>query len=80
MARERKDSILPWLGIHPYRCYICKHRFYLFQPPVLRHLAGPITAPAANLGAPAAKLTPAAKLKPEPIKSPIRPWDTDVIT
>jgi len=75
MARERKDSILPWLGVHPYRCYICKHRFYLFQPPVLRQLGSPIGVPAAKLSA------PAAKPKTEPIKSPaIRPWDTDVLT
>jgi hypothetical protein len=30
------------LGVRPQRCYICKVRFYLFQPAILRTLASPI--------------------------------------
>jgi hypothetical protein len=41
-ARIARDSILRMLGVRPQRCYICKVRFYLFQPAILRTLASPI--------------------------------------
>jgi hypothetical protein len=47
ISRIRKDSILRMLGAHPQRCYICKIRFYLFQPRILKTLASTIEAPAA---------------------------------
>ena len=45
-TRVRKDSILRMLGVYPHRCYICKIRFYLFQPGILKTLARPIETPA----------------------------------
>ena len=63
-ARVRKDSILRILGVHPQRCYICKVRFYLFQPGILRTLAAPIETPA----------SPGLKTPPLPS------WDTDLLT
>ena len=37
-TRVRKDGLLRVLGIHAFRCYICRSRFYLFQPSLLRSL------------------------------------------
>ncbi len=48
-ARIRKDPILRMLAVHPHRCYNCKARFYLFQPGILKTLAGPIGARALRL-------------------------------
>jgi hypothetical protein len=39
ISRIRKDSILGVLGFQPQRCYICKVRFYLFQPGILKTVA-----------------------------------------
>ena len=39
ISRIRKDSIVKLFGFQPQRCYICKVRFYLFQPGILRTLA-----------------------------------------
>jgi hypothetical protein len=51
--RLRKDWILRKLGVHPQRCYVCRIRFYLFQPGILKTLTNPIETPAAaNLKAP----------------------------
>ena len=47
VSRIARDSILRLLGLRPQRCYICKIRFYLFQPSILRTLASPMKAPAA---------------------------------
>ncbi len=47
VSRVRKDFILRMLGVYPHRCYICKVRFYLFRPSILRTLASPIETSAA---------------------------------
>jgi hypothetical protein len=44
-SRIRKDRILRMLGVHPHRCYICKVRFYLFQPSILKTRVSPIETP-----------------------------------
>jgi len=41
-ARTHTDSIVRLLGVHPQRCHMCRVRFYLFQPGILRTLADPI--------------------------------------
>ncbi len=45
-ARVRGDSLRRMLGVHPQRCHICRLRFYLFQPGILKTLARPIESPA----------------------------------
>ena len=42
-TRLRKDGLLRFFGVQAYRCYICRVRFYLFQPAILRSL---VTEPA----------------------------------
>lgn len=66
-TRIRKDSILGRLGVHPQRCYICRVRFYIFQPGILRTLVSPVSTPAA----------PGHK----PLKTPaLQSLDTDLLT
>ncbi len=46
--RASKDGVLRLLDVYPQRCYICRGRFYLFQPAILKTvLADPDAAPAA---------------------------------
>jgi hypothetical protein len=53
ISRIRKDSIVRLLGFQPQRCYVCKVRFYLFQPGILKTVAGAGKVPAeAELKAP----------------------------
>jgi len=63
-TRLRKDAILSAVGIHSFRCHICRLRFYLFQPSILWSIA-----------AEPAQLTTASELKP--LKTPaLGSWDT----
>jgi hypothetical protein len=49
----RKDSILRMLGFRAQRCYLCKARFYLFQPVILKTVANAGNPPrGADLEAP----------------------------
>jgi len=35
-THQKKDSVLSALGVRAFRCHICRLRFYLFQPAILR--------------------------------------------
>ena len=39
ISRLFRDSFARKLGIHPQRCYMCRLRFYLFKPSLLRGFA-----------------------------------------
>jgi hypothetical protein len=47
-----KDAVLRSLGLHPQRCYICRARFYSFNPNHFRSLIAALNGPS---GAPRVK-------------------------
>lgn len=52
ISRIRKDYFVRLLGFQPQRCYICKVRFYLFQPGILKTLMRADNAKVAEIQAP----------------------------
>ena len=45
ISRRLADPVLSCLGIHPQRCYMCRVRFYLFQPYGLRSFLSALDRP-----------------------------------
>jgi len=49
ISRRLADGLLACLSVRPQRCYMCRSRFYLFQPAGLRALLRALDQP--SLGA-----------------------------
>ena len=48
ISRRVGDGALAWMGVHPQRCYMCRSRFYLFQPTGLRALFKALDQPSVS--------------------------------
>jgi hypothetical protein len=46
VTRTLKESIWSRFGIYPYRCHMCRSRFFLFKPNTLQAFLVALDAPA----------------------------------
>ncbi len=59
--RVFRDPFLRIFGIRPYRCRICRTRFYLFRPNAVKGLVSPIDSPVRGKPAAGVELLPERK-------------------
>jgi len=69
--RGFRDYFMGSFGVHAQRCYMCRHRFYLFKPDGLKGLLKKLDRPQPSLSPEPVPAPEGVELKSKPVATPI---------